>query len=88
MQNVFTKRKLAQGFHEFVIGVLLFLAWSSCNLKFPDDHEAEQSVQAVQTKRAEGVLDLRKQPVVGHFLSALHVVPGVQLVNVTRQPVM
>lgn len=54
------------------------------HLKFLDDHEAEQSVQSVQAKCTQCVLDLREQPVVGHLLMALQVVPGVQLVDVGR----
>lgn len=56
-------------------------------LKFPDNHEAEQSVQSIKAKCTKGVLDLREQSVVSHLLVALQVIPGIHLVNITRHPI-
>lgn len=47
-------------------------AWGLANyLQFPDNHEAEQTVQSIQAKSAQSVLDLREEPVAGHFLVVL-----------------
>ena len=64
------------GFHNII----------SRDLQFLDHHEAEQPVQPVEAEGPQGVLYLREQTVVGHLLVGLQVVPGVQLVHVTRRP--
>lgn len=59
---------------------------SLCNthLELLNYHEAEETVEPVQAERAQSVLDLGKQPVIGHFLVRLHVIPGVHLIYITR----
>ena len=56
-------------------------------LQFLDNHEAEQTVEPVEAKCTQCVLDLREKPVIGDFLVVLQVIPGVHLVNVARHPV-
>ena len=56
-------------------------------LKLLDNHEAEQAVESIEAECAQGVLDLREQPVVGDLLVAPQVVPGVHLVDVAGYPV-
>lgn len=54
------------------------------DLQLFHDHETQESVESVQAEGAQRVLNLREESVVGHFLMRPHVVPGVQLINVTR----
>lgn len=75
-------------------GIFFGGEWGGCwgkywgkYLKFPDNHEAEQSVQSIKAKCTKGVLDLREQSVVSHLLVALQVIPGIHLVNITRHPI-
>lgn len=71
----------------FQFRVLFYSTGSKINLKFSDNHEAQKSIQSVESKCTQSVLDLRKQPFVRHLLVTLQVVPGVQLVDVAGNPV-
>lgn len=58
-------------------------ASSVTHLELLDDHEAQETVESVQAERAQSVLDLGKQSVIGHFLVCLHIIPGVHLIYIT-----
>ncbi len=55
------------------------------DLQLFHDHETQEPVESVQAEGSQRVLNLREESVVGHFLMRPHIVPGVQLINVTRR---